>query len=155
MLLLISRFCSLSKIPLLLRYIYLYPTALNLLIWHCSSLSTYFSCSSRSTYFCPSLCIHFLLLSHVYLFPAAVLGLLISHCYTMTAKACTSTTLCLRISCICSLYSFSHCCEESGGSVVECLTRDRGAVGCSLTGDTACIVSLSKTSYPLLSTGST
>ena len=28
------------------------------------------------------------------------------------------------------------CPEESGGSVVECLTRDRGVVGSSLTGGT-------------------
>ena len=43
--------------------------------------------------------------------------------------------------------------EERGGSVVECLTRDGGVVGSSLTGGTA--LSLSKTLYPLLSPGST
>ena len=37
--------------------------------------------------------------------------------------------------------------SERNGSVVECLTRDRGAVGSSLTGVTA-LWSLSKTHYP-------
>ena len=40
---------------------------------------------------------------------------------------------------------------ERGGSVVECLTWDRRVVGSSLT----CIVSLRRTFYPLISTGST
>ena len=40
------------------------------------------------------------------------------------------------------------------GSVVECLTRDREAVGSSLTGVTA-LWSLSKTHLSLLTTGST
>ena len=40
-----------------------------------------------------------------------------------------------------------------GSSVVECLTRGRGAVGSSLTGIT--VVSLSKTHLSLLRTGST
>ena len=38
---------------------------------------------------------------------------------------------------------------ERSGSVEECLTRDRGAVGSSLTGITA-LWSLSKTHYPSL-----
>ena len=38
---------------------------------------------------------------------------------------------------------------ERSGSVVECLTRDRGAVGSSLTGVTA-LWSLSKPHYPSL-----
>ena len=44
--------------------------------------------------------------------------------------------------------------RERSGSVVECLTRDRGASGSSLTGVTA-LWSLSKTHLSLLSTGST
>ena len=40
--------------------------------------------------------------------------------------------------------------EERGGSVVECLNRDRGVAGSSIL-----IVSWSKTHYPLLSTGLT
>ena len=43
---------------------------------------------------------------------------------------------------------------EPSGSVVECLTRDRGAVGSSLTGFTA-LWSLSKTHLSELSTGLT
>ena len=43
---------------------------------------------------------------------------------------------------------------ERSGSVVECLTRDRGAAGSSLTGVTA-LLSLSKTHLSKLSTGST
>ena len=43
---------------------------------------------------------------------------------------------------------------ECSRSVVECLTRDRGAAGSSLTGVTA-LWSLSKTHLSLLSTGST
>ena len=43
---------------------------------------------------------------------------------------------------------------ERSGSVVECLTRDRGAAGSSLTGFTA-LWSLSKTHLSSLSTGST
>ena len=43
---------------------------------------------------------------------------------------------------------------ERSGSVVECLTRDRGAAGSSLTGVTA-LWSLSKTHLSSLSTGST
>ena len=39
--------------------------------------------------------------------------------------------------------------RERNGSVVECLTRDRGATGLSLTGVTA-LWSLSKTYYPSL-----
>ena len=39
--------------------------------------------------------------------------------------------------------------EEHSGSVVECLTRDRGVAGLSLTGGTG-IVSLSKTHSPLI-----
>ena len=39
-----------------------------------------------------------------------------------------------------------------GGSVVECLTWDRGFAGSSLTGGTA-LFPLGKTFYPLLSTG--
>ena len=126
--LLISRYCSLSTIPLLLRYIYLYPTALYLLICHCSSLSTYFSCSSTSTYFCPSLCIHFLLLSHVYLFPAAVLCLLISNCHTMTTKACTyfMNLLYAYVFHVSALSILFHTCEESGGSVVSALLEIEG-----------------------------
>ena len=42
--------------------------------------------------------------------------------------------------------------KERGDSVVECLTRDQGVAGSSLTGGT---VSLSMALYPLLSTGST
>ena len=44
--------------------------------------------------------------------------------------------------------------REHSGSVVECLTRDRGAVGSSLHRH-HCVVSLSKTHVSLLSTGST
>ena len=44
--------------------------------------------------------------------------------------------------------------HEHSGSVVECLTRDRGAVGLSLTGVTA-LWSMSKTHLTQLSTGST
>ena len=44
--------------------------------------------------------------------------------------------------------------RERSGSVVECLTRDRGAAGSSLTGFTA-LWSLSKTHLCQLSTGST
>ena len=44
--------------------------------------------------------------------------------------------------------------RERSGSVVECLTRDRGAAGLSLTGVTA-LWSLSKTHLSQLSTGST
>ena len=44
--------------------------------------------------------------------------------------------------------------RERSGTVVECLTRDRGAAGSSLTGVTA-LWSLSKTHLSLLSTGST
>ena len=44
--------------------------------------------------------------------------------------------------------------RERSGSVVECLTRDRRAVGSSLTGVTA-LWSLSKTHLSQLSTGST
>ena len=43
--------------------------------------------------------------------------------------------------------------RERSGSVVECLTRDRGAAGSSLTGVTA-LWSLSKTHLSYLSTGS-
>ena len=43
---------------------------------------------------------------------------------------------------------------ERSGSVVECLTRDRGAAGSSLTGVNA-LWSLSKTHLSELSTGST
>ena len=39
--------------------------------------------------------------------------------------------------------------REHSGSVVDCLTRDRGAAGSSLTGVTA-LCSLSKTHYPSL-----
>ena len=39
---------------------------------------------------------------------------------------------------------------ERSGSVVECLTRDRGAKGSSLTGVTVCLVSLSKKINPSL-----
>ena len=41
------------------------------------------------------------------------------------------------------------------GTVEECLTQDEGVAGSSLTGGTAFTVSLSKTLYSLLSTGST
>ena len=41
--------------------------------------------------------------------------------------------------------------EESGGSVVECLTRDLGVASSSLTGGS--VMSLCKTLYHLLSTG--
>ena len=44
--------------------------------------------------------------------------------------------------------------RERSGSAVECLTRDRGAAGSSLTGVTA-LWSLSKTHLSQLSTGST
>ena len=44
--------------------------------------------------------------------------------------------------------------RERSGSVVECLTRDRGAGGSSLTGITV-LWSLSKTNLSQLSTGST
>ena len=44
--------------------------------------------------------------------------------------------------------------EECRGSVVECLTQDREVVGSSLTKVTV-LCHLSKTLYPLLSTGST
>ena len=44
--------------------------------------------------------------------------------------------------------------RERSGSVVECLTRDRGAAGSSLIGVTA-LWSLSKTHLFYLSTGST
>ena len=44
--------------------------------------------------------------------------------------------------------------QERSGSVVECLTRDRGVAGSSLTCDTA-LWSLSKTHLSRLSTGST
>ena len=44
--------------------------------------------------------------------------------------------------------------RERSGSVVECLTRDRGAAGSSLTSVTA-LWSLSKTHLSQLSTGST
>ena len=43
---------------------------------------------------------------------------------------------------------------EHGGSVVECLTRDRRVCGFEPTAR-HCVVSLSKKLYPLLSTGST
>ena len=43
---------------------------------------------------------------------------------------------------------------ERSGSVVECLTRDRGALGSSLTGVTS-LWSLSKTHLSLLCTGPT
>ena len=39
---------------------------------------------------------------------------------------------------------------ERIGSVIECLTRDRGAKGLSLTGVTVCVVSLSKNINPSL-----
>ena len=45
-------------------------------------------------------------------------------------------------------------CRERCGSVVECLTQDRGAPGSSLTGVTA-LQSLSKTHLSYFSTGST
>ena len=44
--------------------------------------------------------------------------------------------------------------RERSGSVVECLTRDRGATGLILTGVTA-LWSLSKTHISSISTGST
>ena len=44
--------------------------------------------------------------------------------------------------CVCSFFSFF---KESSGSEVECLTRDRGAAGSSLTGVTALWSFLSKT----------
>ena len=47
-----------------------------------------------------------------------------------------------------------HYCWEHSGSVVECLTQERGAGGLSLTGVTA-LWSLSKTHLSWLSTGST
>ena len=47
-----------------------------------------------------------------------------------------------------------HPVRERSGLVVECLTRDRGAAGSSLTGVTA-LWSLSKTHLFKLSTGST
>ena len=43
--------------------------------------------------------------------------------------------------------------EEHGGSLVECLTGDLG--GCWFKPQRHCVVSLSKTLYPLLSAGST
>ena len=45
------------------------------------------------------------------------------------------------------------CVEERGGSVVECLTRDRWVAGFE-PHRRHCVVSLSKTLYPLLSAGS-
>ena len=45
-------------------------------------------------------------------------------------------------------------CDILSSAVVECLTRDRGVAGLSVTVG-HCDVSLSKTLYPLLSTGST
>ena len=47
-----------------------------------------------------------------------------------------------------------HPVRERSGLVVECLTRDRGAAGSSLTGVTV-LWSLSKTHLSKLSTGST
>ena len=44
--------------------------------------------------------------------------------------------------------------EEPGGSVVEFLTRDRAVVGLSLTGGSV-FCPMSKTLYPMHSTGST
>ena len=50
--------------------------------------------------------------------------------------------------------NITHRRGERRGSVVECLTRDRGAAGLSLTGVTA-LLSLSKKHLSYLSTGST
>ena len=52
--------------------------------------------------------------------------------------------------CLQSLSVRDDTSRERSGSVVECLTRDRGAAGSSLTGG-----SLSKTHLSQLSTGST
>ena len=52
------------------------------------------------------------------------------------------------------ILTFSYKMRERSGSVVECLTRDRGAAGSSLNGVTA-LWSLSKTHLSYLSTGST
>ena len=53
-----------------------------------------------------------------------------------------------------SIYDLGSKVWERSGSVVECLTRDLGAAGWSLTGVTA-LWSLSKTHLSYLSTGST
>ena len=50
--------------------------------------------------------------------------------------------------------NFLLVCRERSGSVVECLTQDRGVGGSSLTGVTV-LWSLSKTHLSYLSTGST
>ena len=52
------------------------------------------------------------------------------------------------------LPKYTNCHREHSGSVVECLTRDRGAAGSSLT-DVTALWSLSKTHLSLLSTVST
>ena len=50
----------------------------------------------------------------------------------------------IRLCCILNSYAFMDNYRECSGSVVECLTRERGAAGSSLTGVTA-LWSLSKT----------
>ena len=55
---------------------------------------------------------------------------------------------------ILSNYKYLKSLRERSGSVVECLTRDRGAAGLSLVSVTA-LWSLSKTRLSQLSTGST
>ena len=55
---------------------------------------------------------------------------------------------------ICKQIDVLEYLKERSGSVVECLTQDRRAVGSSLTGVTA-LWSLSKTHISQLSTGST
>ena len=52
------------------------------------------------------------------------------------------------------IYKMESSRLERSGSVIECLTRDGGAAGLSLTGVTA-LWSLSKTHLSILSTGST
>ena len=60
----------------------------------------------------------------------------------------------MLIFCHVHVAAFTYTVRERSGSVVECLTRDRGAAGSSFTGVTA-LWSLSKTHLSQLSTGST
>ena len=71
----------------------------------------------------------------------------ISNNLTQIVKSFVGTVQVLRF----ELLKFSR---GRSGSVVDCLTRDRGAAGSSLTG-VAALWSLSKTHLSKLSTGST